>query len=365
MMDRKLFFISFLLSFPYFLHSQADTAIKQELSMIFIGDFMGHQDQIDAAYNSKTGRYNYDSCFQYIAPLLSDADFTIGNLELTLGVKPYSGYPQFSSPPDFAKAISNAGVDILSTVNNHSVDKSDIGINRTIFNLDSLNISRLGTYLSPDDKDSLSPLIIEKNGIRIALLSYTYGTNSLIAPPPYIVNYLDSTVIANDVANAKIKNPDAIIVFVHWGIQYTDFPSNNQKDWNSYFKSLGVKIIIGSHPHVVQPMEWRKNDSSLVVYSLGNFVSHQRTFPRDGGSIVKIRISKKANRINIEEANYALTWVYEYVENNKKKYLVLPVKEFENNPDFFKSLKDFNKMQRYIKHARNHLNTNNVNFLEY
>lgn len=337
----------------------------QEISLLFIGDFMCHQDQIDVAYNPATKTYSFDSCYNHITPMMSDADITIGNLETTLGIKPYSGYPKFSAPPSFAKAINNAGVDILSTVNNHSVDKFKSGMERTIHILDSMNIGHLGTYYSQEDKDSLSPLMIEKNGFKIALISYTYGTNSLDPIPPNIVNYLDSNTIANDVARARLQNPDVIIAYVHWGIQYKDYPSVSQKSWNTYFNSLGVKIVIGSHPHVVQPMKWDKKDSTIVVYSLGNFISHQRTFPRDGGAMVKVVLQKDSNQVSIKEANYCLSWVHETVIDSVKYYAVLPVKQFEKKPEFFGQKKEYDKMMRYVKHARDLLEANNENITEY
>ena len=342
-----------------------DSSQSNEISLIFIGDFMGHQDQINAAYDSKTGKYKYDSCFSYIAPLLCDADVSIANLEVTIGIKPFSGYPQFSSPPSFAKAISDAGVDILSTANNHSVDKSKAGMERTLHVLDSLNIKHFGTYYDSKEKDTASPLIINKNGFKIALLTYTYGTNSLVPIPPNIVNYLDSATIAKDIADAKKENPDEIIAYVHWGIQYKNFPSESQKAWTNYFKKLGVKIVIGSHPHVVQPMKWNKKDSSLVVYSLGNFVSHQRTFPRDGGAVFKLTLQKKDNKVIIKNATYALSWVYEPIVNGHKEYYVLPIKDFENRPSFFAKRKHYDKMMRYVNHARKHLDSSNLNIKEY
>ena len=128
MKNMQYYFLLFVLVFQIYANAQNDTdsiRIKnQEISLLFIGDFMGHQDQIDAAYDSVSNSYSYDSCFRYISPWLSDADFTIANIETTLGIKPYSGYPQFSSPPAFAEAIRHSGVDIVATVNNHSVDKS-------------------------------------------------------------------------------------------------------------------------------------------------------------------------------------------------------------------------------------------------
>ena len=338
--------------------SQSSSEITEELSLVFVGDFMGHLDQIKAAYNSQNNTHNYNDCFKYVKPYLSDADITIGNLEVTLGIKPYTGYPQFSSPASYASAIKNAGVDVLMTADNHSCDKGKEGLEKTIEILDSLQILHTGTFINKEEKELQSPLILIKNGFKLAFLNYTYGTNEIPPTHPNIVNYLDKAVIADDVENAKLKNPDEIIVFVHWGTQYESLPSKEQKDWFSYFKSLGVNIVIGSHPHVLQPMILKDND--LVVYSLGNFVSHQRTFPRDGGAIFKLNLIKEKDKVKIKDAVYNLTWVYETIVNGQKKYFILPIKDFENNSSEYLDIENYNKMIRFANHARNLLGKENI-----
>lgn len=343
-----------------------------EISLLFIGDFMGHMDQINAAYNKETRTYEYDTCFSKIKPILSDADVTIGNIEVTLGVKPYSGYPQFSSPPSYAAAIKRAGVDALTTSNNHSCDKGKKGVERTIKILDSLVIPHTGTFINAVEKTKNPAYVINQNNFKIAVINYTYGTNSIDPTPPNVVNYLEKEAIKKDIT--FIKNgiqPDEIIAFLHWGDQYKDLPNTAQKDMFTYFKSLGVNIVIGAHPHVLQPMKWNKKDSvntkeNLVVYSLGNFVSHQRTFPRDGGAVFKLSLIKdEADKVKIKDAKYCLTWVYEPIINDKKEYYVLPADEYSKKPDFFTKKKDYDKMMRFIKHARTLLGKHNVNIPEY
>ncbi len=344
------------------------------LSLLFIGDFMGHMDQINAAYNKTTKTYEYDACFSKIKPILSDADVTIGNIEVTLGVKPYSGYPQFSSPPSYAAAIKNAGVDVLTTANNHSCDKRKKGVERTIKILDSLGIGHTGTFINTEEKTKNPAYVIEKNGFKIAMINYTYGTNEIKPTPPNVVNYLDKATIKKDVdlVNATIK-PDEIIAFVHWGYQYKDLPNKAQKEMFAYFKSLGINIVIGAHPHVLQPMEWQKPTSetpneTLVVYSLGNFVSHQRTFPRDGGAVFKLTLEKdsaNSKKIKIKDADYFLTWVHEPIVNGKKEYYVLPADAYTKKREYFNLEKDYAKMMRFITHARNLMGTHNKNVEEY
>jgi poly-gamma-glutamate synthesis protein (capsule biosynthesis protein) len=186
-----------------------------------------------------------------------------------------------------------------------------------------------------------------------------------------VVNYLEKETIKNDVSliNKNIQ-PDQIIAFVHWGYQYEDLPNSAQKDLFSYFKSLGVNIVIGAHPHVLQPMEWYKSKQdakeSLVVYSLGNFVSHQRTFPRDGGAIFKLVLQKNNKGIiSIKDAKYHLTWVYEPIINKKKHYYILSPKDYINKAEYFKNKADYDKMIRFTNHARPLLSTHNKNIYEY
>ncbi|WP_196895749.1 CapA family protein [Aureivirga marina] len=339
---------------------------SDRISLLFIGDFMGHMDQINAAYNKQTKTYDYTECFKYIKETLSEPDVAIGNLEVTLGIKPYSGYPQFSSPESYASAIKEAGVDVLMTANNHSCDKRKKGVEKTIAVLDSLDIAHTGTFINSEVKQKTSPLIIEKNGFKIAIINFTYGTNGIPPTKPNVVNYLDKKVVKADIDKAKAANADQIIAFVHWGKEYKDLPSQYQKDWYAFFKKEGITMVIGAHPHVLQPMVFDKESGNFVAYSLGNFVSHQRTFPRDGGAVLKIDLVKdNENNTFIDKAEYKLTWVYEPIVNGQKQYYILPVSEFETNQKFFKRKTDYDKMMRFTKHARTLLGKENKNVTEY
>jgi len=355
-----IFILAFAISSISFAQEQAKKSIK----LLFLGDIMGHGPQIKTAYNPLTKTYNYDPNYHYITSVLSNADFTLGNLEVTLGVKPFTGYPTFSSPPELAVATQNAGIDVLVTANNHSCDKRKKGVEKTIAVLDSLQIAHSGTFINQKVKDSLNPLILEKNDIKIAILNYTYGTNGIPATYPNIVNLLDKKTILKDIAQAEDKEPDQIIAFVHWGFQYKDLPNQEQKNWFQFFKDNGVSIVIGSHPHVVQPMEWNKEENSLVVYSLGNFISNQRTFPRDGGAVFELTLTKHQDKTSITDANYQLTWVYKQQIETYTEYYILPVNEFEYKAHFFHNGNDYKKMMRYTKHARTLLDEHNLNIPE-
>jgi poly-gamma-glutamate capsule biosynthesis protein CapA/YwtB (metallophosphatase superfamily) len=351
------------------LSGQASESSQEKISLLFIGDIMGHDEQIWSAENRETHTFNYDDVFRYIKPVISEADIAIANFEVTLAGPPYMGYPQFSSPADLAVACRNAGIDYLVTANNHSADRGKKGIINTIFKLDSIGIPHTGTFLNPASRDSLTPLMISRNRKSIALLNYTYGTNGIKVPEPVIVNMLDRDLITNDIRLAKIKKADIIILFLHWGTEYDTIPSKSQTDMAEYFFSVGVDLVIGSHPHVLQKMVWVNNvagkKDGIAVYSLGNFVSNQRKPKTDGGSMVRIEFTKNGDSFNISNAGYYLTWVYTPIEKYRKKFFVLPCSEFENKPDFFSNQADYIQMNKFISNSRELLNKQNINIKEY
>jgi poly-gamma-glutamate synthesis protein (capsule biosynthesis protein) len=340
-------------------------AQKAEVKLLFLGDVMGHGPQIEAAFNPQTKSYNYNDCFLYLKDILSQPDFTIGNLEVTLSGKPYTGYPLFSSPIELAVALKNAGIDVLGTANNHSCDRGKKGIEKTIFALDSLGITHTGTFLNNEHKEKSGLTLLDRNGIKIGLLNYTYGTNGIAVPEPTLVNVLDKELILKDIQLARKSKPDVLIAFVHWGLEYKDLPVEDQKNWFNFFKKNGISIVIGSHPHVIEPMEWDKNDQTLVVYSLGNFISNQRFFPSDGGALFELTLKKDdKNQIEISQAEYVLTWVYKKVSAGKTNYYVLPVDEFQYKKHFFLQKKDYDQMMRFTHHVRTLLQKNNLNISE-
>jgi poly-gamma-glutamate synthesis protein (capsule biosynthesis protein) len=350
------------------IESQSGTAPGEKLSLLFIGDIMGHDEQIWSAENRETHTFDYDPVFTYIKPVISEADIAIANFEVTLGGPPYKGYPQFSSPPALAAACKNAGIDYMVTANNHAADRGIKGITGTINRLDSMGIPHTGTFLNSSCRDSLYPLMINKNGISIALLNYTYGTNGITVPDPVIVNMLDKNIITGDIKKAIADNPDIIILFLHWGTEYDTIPSSVQTGLAEYFFSLGVDLVIGSHPHVLQKMVWSKNVSGkkdgIVVYSMGNFVSNQRKPKTDGGAMVRIEFIRNGNDLKISDAGYYLTWVYTPIEKYRKRFFILPCSEFENNPDFFSKPAEYTQMKKFILDARSLLYQQNINVRE-
>lgn len=325
------------------------------LQIMFVGDIMSHGPQRKAAYNPQTKTYDYTENFKYLKPYFQQADYVIGNLETTLGVLPYSGYPQFSAPPALAQACLDAGINVLATANNHACDKHMYGIIHTIDVLDSLHIQHFGTYRHQTAADRLSPLWLRKKGMRLALLNYTYGTNGYSIPRPTKVNLIDTTAIKRDILKAQQKHPDAIIVFLHWGRQYQNKPSSRQKRLVNFFHRNGVNIVIGSHPHVIQPVDYErdyiKSKDYFTAFSLGNFISNQRKFPRDGSLVLSLKFVKnKQGKLSLVYYDTLPVWVYKYRRHKQWHYEILPVEQFKLHPDFFVKNEDYQKMMRYYKH---------------
>ncbi len=337
------------------------------LTLLFTGDIMGHDGQLASARNDSSGIYEYDSVFRHIAPFISSVDVATGNLEVTLGGPPYKGYPAFSSPDELAAACRNAGFDILGTANNHSADRGPRGIFRTIRVLDSLGIRHTGTWISPEERNIISPLMVCHDNLRIALLAYTYGTNGIVVPPPATVAYIDTVRAAADIRRAEWLDADLNVIFIHWGIEYDTLPSAEQKKTAAALRRAGADIIIGSHPHVVQPVEAEQDTAAIlhpVVWSMGNFVSNQRTRRRDGGLMIRLDITAKNDTAYISDAGYVLTWVYTPVENGKQKFYILPCAEFEKKPEFFQSPGHYKAMMLYTADARRLLDNHGTGFRE-
>ena len=353
-----------LLLLPKVLSGQERDSV---LTLLFTGDIMGHDGQIASARDDSTGAYAYDTVFSYVAPLMNGVDVAIGNLEVTLGGPPYRGYPAFSSPDELAAACCNAGFDILGTANNHSADRGSRGIRRTIRVLDSLGIRHTGTWVSPDSRDSLTPLMIVHESMRIALLAYTYGTNGITVPPPAMVAYIDTVKAAAEIRRAACLGADQTVIFIHWGIEYDTLPSREQRLTAAALQRSGADIIIGSHPHVLQPMNAEADNTGIrnpVVWSMGNFVSNQRTRRRDGGAMIRLDITARGDTTFISDAGYVLTWVYTPVEQGRKKFYILPCTEFENRPEFFQSSDHYDAMMTYINDSRRLLDNLNTGFRE-
>jgi len=367
-MFRKINSLMLIMVNSFWLSAQNANQSNEKITLLFLGDIMGHDEQIWSAENRETHTYSYDDVFQYVKDDISEADIAIANFEVTLAGPPYAGYPAFSSPVPLAAACINAGIDVFTTANNHAADRGKKGILSTIYRLDSLGIAHTGTFSDPASRDSLYPMIIQNNGFSLALLNYTYATNGITVPPPVIVNMLEKNTVTADIEKARSKNPDAIILFLHWGTEYDTVPSKIQTDLADFFFNRGVDLIIGSHPHVLQRMEWTKSETDMkdriAIYSMGNYVSNQRRTGTDGGTMVRIELTKEVDSLYVSAAGYYLTWVYTPIEKYRKKFFVLPCSKFENKPEFFAKPADYQKMKLFIKNSRRLLYNQNIRINE-
>ena len=308
----------------------ADSSLAMEpaevkLSLLIAGDLMQHMPQIKAAQQSD-GSYNYDECFAGIKDEVERADVAIANFETTLAGAPYSGFPKFSAPDDFLSGVVGAGFDIMLTANNHCVDTHRKGLERTLAMMDSMGVYHLGTYRNISEREKNYPFLLEKDGLRIVLLNFTYGTNGLPVPEPCYVNLMDTTEIAADLEKAKEMNPDVIIALPHWGIEYQTLPSKAQKDMAKWLLEHGVDHIIGGHPHVAQPIELLNNKQNLIAWSMGNVVSNQSKPNTYGGYMVRLEFTKNDSVTMLSDHNYSLYWVSRPPDNGyRHQYRILPI----------------------------------------
>jgi poly-gamma-glutamate capsule biosynthesis protein CapA/YwtB (metallophosphatase superfamily) len=360
-----LVFTACLLVFSQTITSKIDE--KQNLTLMFIGDVMGHGTQIRGALNEETGKYDYTDVFSRVAPLFGLADFAIANLEVTLAGPPYAGYPQFSSPDELVDGLTSANINVLVTANNHTVDRGKQGIIRTIDVLSRKGIPFAGSYKDSTHRKNIYPLILEQNGIRVAILNYTYGTNGIPVPYPTIVNLIDTVLIRADFNKAKSLNVDEVISFMHWGAEYQRTPSTQQLLLTRFMHDLGIRIVIGSHPHVLQRMEASfdtdTTEGRVAVFSLGNFVSNQRPRYRNGGAIAAIHLEKVGGQVRITNAGYALVWVQTPIVNGKRTFKVLPVAKYEQISNYLTD-EEQTLFNEFVADSRELLDTQNYNFPE-
>ena len=300
------------------------------------GDIMCHNTNFQDAYNSSTKSYNFSYYFTDVKKYLQEADITVGNLETTLsGAKRgYSGYPTFNTPEILAKNLKDAGFNLVTTANNHCMDKGYSGIESTIDFLDKANLAHTGTFKSKKDQETI--LIKNVKGVNIAFLSFTYGTNGIAIPKDksYAVNLIDKDLIKSQIELAKKQNPDLICVSMHWGIEYQTKANKEQQNLADFLFNNGVDVILGNHSHVPQQMEKRTiklddgtTKDGFVIYSLGNFMANQNKQYTCDSAILKLQITKHKGdgKITIDKATYTPTYMYKNPSKSTKKFKILDI----------------------------------------
>lgn len=331
------------------------------VSLLFAGDMMQHDAQIEAAYDSITGSYDYTDYFTYLAPMSAAADIAVCNFEVTLGGKPYKGFPTFSAPDEYLDAIIDAGFDVFLTANNHCLDKGKTGLERTIKQMSDKGVTQLGTYLDDADRAQRYPVVLECRGLKIGFLNYTYGTNGLKTTKPNVVNYIDEAAIAADVKKCREMGADYIIANMHWGEENTHVQNADQKKWAKMLVAKGVDHIIGHHPHMVQPAEIITDADTckhFVIYSIGNMISNMQKPDNAGGIIVGLNLpivkDMKAEP-DVWYTQFHVSWPYESGLKNYNAYTpavpdsILPEIEIEKRNAFYKSTRDVMSKGAYIE----------------
>lgn len=271
---------------------------KAGATILFAGDAMQHQAQLDQALLEGDGKsYDYTECFRWIAPIVTEADYAVVNLEVPLGGGPrYSGYPCFSAPDSYAQALADAGFDMMLTANNHCLDSGMKAARRTIWALDSLGIDHTGTFHDAADREAKVPFIKDINGIKFGFLNYTYGTNGIPARDGMEVSLIDRDRMASEMKKTRDAGAEILVVTLHWGIEYVLLENAQQRDLAQYLIDQGADMVIGGHPHVIQPMvmqrDERRNQDVPVVYSMGNLISNMKTGDTRGGAYVRVRVER-------------------------------------------------------------------------
>lgn len=331
---------------------------RPDLRIVFAGDIMGHDSQIQAAFVDSTGDYDYGECYRLLEPYLRDADIAVGNLEVTLAGPPYRGYPRFSSPDALADALIEAGFHVIVNANNHVLDRGSDGFTRTQEVVREKGLFMTGSFLSAGHRELSYPLLMEKNGILLGLLNFTYGTNGLKTDSEQVVNYIDTVQIRRDMHKVLQAGPDFVIACVHWGTEYEREENSSQQALAGFLFDIGVDAIIGSHPHVVQPARFDTTDASfhrLVVYSLGNFISNQRDRYRDGGILFGLNLYK-SERTRMTGVDYLPFWVHKPLVGGKHVFRLIPAHMEEAAYDSLGLSKDeIASCRQFYEDTRDHL----------
>lgn len=276
------------------------------------GDIVAHSGLNEQAYNADDNTYDYSSIFTEASEILSVADYATACLETTFpDTLTYTGYPLFASPTSLATALADAGVDMLSTASNHALDSYVGGLRRTLDIIDENGMDHVGTYRSQEERDENNGItLVEIDGVSIAFLAYSYGTNGAnYYDEDYCINiyntdYMNGTgdirydIMEEDIAAAKAMDVDIITVYMHWGDEYSTTANAEQNEIADFLFYEGVDVILGGHVHVLQPMEMREVEdkygekkTGFIVYCLGNFVSCQNDVYTNLSAILNLQIS--------------------------------------------------------------------------
>ena len=348
-------------------NEQEEEPTDVSFTLSAIGDIMCHNTQYLDAYDKTTDTYDFSYVFDDISLYTKTADICVGNLETTFAGEEvgYSSYPTFNTPDSLAYELKDIGLDVLSTAGNHALDKGFDGLSRTIDVLNDADISHLGTYKTEEDQNKT--LIKYVKGIKIAFVNYAYGTNGIQIPSDksFCVNLIDENLMKTQLDNAKKENPDIIIACMHWGNEYKTTQNSTQEDLANFLFQNGVDIILGTHPHVLEPMEKRTitledgtTKDGFVIYSLGNFISDQNAENTRNSIILNLDITKHVDgKITIDNYEYIPIYMYKDKSKEKQKMKLLDINKtiynYENYIDTSISETLYNTLKNELSKIQN------------
>lgn len=306
-------------------------------TMTAIGDVMCHNTQYLDAYVATDDDYDFSYVFEDIYRYTKMSDITIGSLETSFAGKErgYSNYPTFNSPDNLAYDLKKIGVDVLSTAGNHCLDMGFSGLSRTIDVLDDADISHLGTYQTQENRDKILFKIVKD--VKIAFINYTYGTNGIPVPDgkEFCVNLINKDLIKKDIESAKEQEADMIVACMHWGTEYQTTPNTEQEELADFLFQNGIDIILGNHPHVLEPMEKRTvtledgtEKDGFIIYALGNFICDQNAENTRNSIILNLKITKHVGgKISIDKADYIPIYMYKNPASKLRSMKLLDVEK--------------------------------------
>lgn len=314
--------------------------LTHEASFYAVGDNLIHPVVYRDALQSN-GSFNFEPMYESLKKEIQAADIAYINQESPIGgdEKGLSGFKQFNTPNDIAKDVVNTGFNVVNGANNHALDQGTDGLLNEINVWEHFkNVFYTGTFKSQRDRDTIPTF--NKKGIKIAMLSYTYGTNDIKPENKYQINYFNEEQIKKDVAKAK-EQSDMVMVSAHWGNEGKHEPNEKQKKYAKVFADAGVDVVIGTHPHVIQPIQWVKGDNNhqtLVAYSLGNFLNGQSTGNESNalGGNLQFNIEKQPKGITIKDVKWkSLVTHYDIANpldsNTRQNFKMYPLADYSNN----------------------------------
>ncbi len=355
--------ISIFIFWIGFLYSQS----AQIINIISVGDIFIHKSILNSVYNAEDKSYDFNPCFKRIKPYLDLVDLGtawFGGVLDTIG--PYTGYPCFKTPGELAYTLKETGFDILFRTN-HTLDYGVKGLKTTTKILKDTELVQVGAYVTEEESKEI--YVFEKNGIKISFLSYTYGMNGMLIPKPWMVKLIDIEEIKKDIEKAK-PLCDFVIVAHHFGIEYERFPNKEQKKMVKLIAEMGADMIIGSHPHVIQPVEIVELDNKkiFVAYSLGNFFCGQRKRYTDTGIMLKYSIAKDTNTTYLKEIGYIPTYVAKYKVGDSYKFEILPIEKsitlYQQDSIKYIGEKNYKRMLEALNETIDHIENPKIDFIK-